>query len=191
MASDSPSATTPRMIGSRSSLCRAIAERIGRQTWVMSPSGLRTAAAQLEGPRIITPSITACPPMALNSTSALLAGALETPLEALDAAAGVEELLLARVERVAVGANLDVELGLRRAGRERVPARAGHGREDVLGMDTGLHCAAKIAEAIWGATLPPDTMHAMRARGAIWIFLARIAATAAAPAGSQASFARV
>src|ERR1051325_4927094 len=99
---------------------------MGRHTWAMSPSGLRMATAQFEGPRIITPSITACPPMALTSTSARLAGPLETPLEALDAAAGVEELLLARVERVAVGADLDVELGLRRAGRERVPARTGH-----------------------------------------------------------------
>ena len=33
-------------------------------------------------------------------------------LEALDAATGVDQLLLARVERVAVGADLDVDLGL-------------------------------------------------------------------------------
>src|SRR4051794_29167667 len=42
--------------------------------------------------------------------------------EPLDAAAGVYELLAARVERVAVGADLDVQLGLRRASRELVAA---------------------------------------------------------------------
>ena len=41
-------------------------------------------------------------------------GALEALLEPLDPAAGVYELLLARIERVAVRADLDMELGLRR-----------------------------------------------------------------------------
>jgi hypothetical protein len=38
------------------------------------------------------------------------AGLLETPLEALDPAAGVHQLLLARVERVAIRADLDMEV---------------------------------------------------------------------------------
>src|SRR3954470_14898279 len=46
------------------------------------------------------------------------AGLLEAALEALDPTTGVHELLLARVERVAVRADLDVELGPRGAGRE-------------------------------------------------------------------------
>jgi hypothetical protein len=37
-------------------------DAIGWFTCAMSPSGLRTATAQLDGPRIITPSKTACPP---------------------------------------------------------------------------------------------------------------------------------
>ena len=62
MASDSPSAITPRTIGSRKTKWRAMAESIGRETCAISPDGVRTATAQLPGPRIITPSRTACPP---------------------------------------------------------------------------------------------------------------------------------
>src|SRR5215213_8986275 len=85
------------------------------------------------------------------------AGLLEAALEALDPAAGVHQLLLARVERVAVRADLDVQLGLRRARRELVAAGAANVRDDVLGMDAGFHCSARIAAAVWGATLPPET----------------------------------
>ena len=62
MASDSPRAITPRTIGSRKKTWRAIAESIERETCAISPDGVRTATAQLPGPRIITPSRTACPP---------------------------------------------------------------------------------------------------------------------------------
>src|SRR2546423_406679 len=54
-------------------------------------------------------------------------------------AAGVHELLPAGVEGVADVAQLDVQVGLRRAGGERVPARAPDRRLDVLRMDVGLH----------------------------------------------------
>src|SRR5882672_756300 len=132
IASDSPRASTPRMMGRRSAQWRAISESIGCETCAISPSGLRTATAQFPGPRIITPSRTACPPT--FATSRLLAalralGALEALLEALHPAARVDELLLAGVERMAVRADLDVELGLRRPRLERVPAGARHGRE--------------------------------------------------------------
>src|SRR3954471_20768978 len=191
IASDSPRATTPRMTGSRQIRWRTITERTLWLTSAISPSGFRTATAQWEGPRIIAPSRTACPPIALiEALFALGAGTLEPPLEALDPAARVEQLLLARVERVAVRAHLDVELGLGGARLERVPAGAGHVREHVLGMDTGFHRPAKIAEATSAATLPPETMHATRVPGGISIFPERRAATAAAPAGSQASLAR-
>src|SRR5436189_4277109 len=118
IASDSPSAITPRITGSRKIRCRAIGDLIGWCTSAMSPSGFRTATAQFDGPRIITPSRTACPPTVVIDRSfqtdrlpadgrhgRLLpaAGAtrtLEPALEALDPAAGVHELLLPRVERV-------------------------------------------------------------------------------------------
>src|SRR3954447_22947305 len=60
-------------------------------------------------------------------------------LEALHAATRVDQLLLARVERVAVRADLHVDLGLGRAGRELVAAGAADVSLDVLGMDVGLH----------------------------------------------------
>src|SRR5581483_6051822 len=141
IASDSPSAITPRTIGSRQSRWRAIGEEIDCETCAMSPRGVRTATAQLPGPRIITPSRTAWPPTfaigpELGALRALCA--LEPALEPLDAAARVHQLLLAGVERVALRADVDVQLGLRRAGLERVPARARHRGDDVLGMNAGL-----------------------------------------------------
>src|ERR1043166_6166894 len=118
------------------------------------------------------------------------AGLLEPPLEALDAAAAVHQLLLARVERVAVRADFDVQLGLRGTRDELVPARAANGRQDVLGMDAGLHCSARIAAAVRGTTLPPETTAATVFDGSSSTFPASSAAAVAAPASSQASFIR-
>src|ERR1041385_6055237 len=84
-------------------------------------------------------------------------GLLKPPLEALHTAARFDELLLPGVERVTVRADLDVQLGLRGTRRERVAAAAVHGGEDVLGVDVRLHRRARIAAAVSGATLPPDT----------------------------------
>jgi hypothetical protein len=78
--SDSPSAATPRMIGSRRKRWRLTIETSGSETTSISPSaasvgsiswplatcsgdGLRTATAHVETPRIITPSRTAWPPI--------------------------------------------------------------------------------------------------------------------------------
>src|SRR5207237_5999154 len=107
------------------------------------------------------PSRTAWPPTACDMVLPRRArgalGLLEPPLEPLHPAARVDELLLAGVERMALRADLDVQLGLRRTRRERVPARAVHGGEDVLGMDLGLHRRARIAAAVSAATFPPET----------------------------------
>ena len=75
MTSDSTSATTPRMIGRRSSRCFLSTEVSGNEVTSISPwaprsgstpssetssgSGLRTATAHVDTPRIITPSSTA------------------------------------------------------------------------------------------------------------------------------------
>src|SRR5438552_7390858 len=132
---------TPRTIGSRSTRWRAICESIDRETWAMSPLGVRTATAQFPGPRIITPSRTACPPTveAMESLAAAAAlgalSTLEALLEALDAPAAVHELLLARIERVAVRADLDMQLRLGRPRLECVPTGARHRRQGVLGMN--------------------------------------------------------
>src|SRR5699024_11022656 len=62
-------------------------------------------------------------------------------LEASDAAAGVQDLLLAGVERVALGADLgaDGTVALGAAGGERVTAGAGHRGLAVSGVDISLH----------------------------------------------------
>src|SRR3712207_8646276 len=78
----------------------------------------------------------------------LLAGAgvalAEPLLEAGDAAAGVQDPLLARVEGVAGGAGLDGQraAGGRAAGGEGVPATTGHRGGVVVGVDAGLHVAS-------------------------------------------------
>src|SRR3954449_8067692 len=174
----------------------AIGEAMSLTTCAIAPSGLRTATAQLDGERIITPSRTAWPPIAalivlLGGRGAGLLRLLELPLEALDPAARVHQLLLAGVERVACRADLDVQLGLGRTGLELVAARAAHGREHVFGMDPGLHLLARIAEVVSGAALPPETTATTVSPGSKRIFPASSAAVEAAPAGSQASFARV
>src|SRR5204862_7472045 len=115
---------------------------------------------------------------------------LEAALEPLHPAARVDELLLARIEGVAVRADLDVQLRLRRAGLEGVPAGAVDRREHVFGVDTGLHRPARIATAVSAATLPPETTTETAFAPSSGTFPDRSAATPAAPAGSQASFAR-
>src|SRR5690348_6950327 len=192
IASDSPRAMTPRMTGKRKIRWRAMAESIGRVTCAIEPAGVRTATAQFPGLRIMTPSRTAWPPtvIPLRLLAAALGalGALEPALEALDPSTGVHELLLARVEGVALGADLDVQLRLGRVDLKRVPAGARHRGEHVIGMDTGLHRPPRIAAACSATTLPPETTATVGTARST--FPARIAATAAAPAGSQASFAR-
>jgi len=70
-----------------------------------------------------------------------LLGAAEALLELGNAATGVKNLLLARVERVTLVAHFSVNLtaGTGAVGRERVTAVAGNRRLDVIGMNIGLH----------------------------------------------------
>ena len=59
-------------------------------------------------------------------------------LEALDAAGGVEQLLLARVERMAGRADVDREVAARRRHLIGVPARACHLRGAIGGVNTSF-----------------------------------------------------
>src|SRR5205823_7041479 len=63
------------------------------------------------------------------------------PLEPFDPAPGVDQLLLAGIERVALRAQLDMDLRAGRTGLERVPTGAAHDAPDVLGVDPLLHVA--------------------------------------------------
>ena len=57
------SATTPRITGRRRIRLRLAQETMGSEVIWISPSGVRQATAQVETPRIITPSSTAWPPI--------------------------------------------------------------------------------------------------------------------------------
>ena len=61
--------------------------------------------------------------------------------EALDAAGGINELLLAGEERMAIRADFDIQLVAldRRTSREIVPAGAMHRNGVIVGVDTGFH----------------------------------------------------
>jgi hypothetical protein len=66
-------------------------------------------------------------------------------LEALDASAGIHELLPSGVKRVALGADLEVVIRAGGAGGELIAARAAHVRNDVLGVDLGFHGSPMLA----------------------------------------------
>src|SRR5690606_3023973 len=84
-----------------------------------------------------------CRARTTGAAVSLLAGGLlaVAGLEAGHTATGVEDLLLARVERVAGAAHVGADLAgrLRAARHEGVPTGAGHLGDDVLGVDTRLH----------------------------------------------------
>ena len=60
-------------------------------------------------------------------------------LKALNTSAGVNQLLLASVERMALGANFDVDLGLGGTSVDDITASAGNGAVNVVRMDTLFH----------------------------------------------------
>src|SRR5215212_6315765 len=131
--------TKPRIMGSLKSLLLWVIERNGSVETSTVPAGVLTAIPQKLGERIKTPSMTACPPT-LN-VGPLLAAAGEPALEPLHPAARVYYTLLARVERVAVRADVQMHLLARRRARlELVAARASHDRFRILlGMYARLH----------------------------------------------------
>src|SRR5689334_3129693 len=73
--------------------------------------------------------------------SGRLGGLFLEARETVDAAAGVHKVLLARVERVALEAQFNLDFGHGRTGLHLIAARktANLGVRMVLGMDLGLH----------------------------------------------------
>ena len=63
----------------------------------------------------------------------------ETLLEAIHTAAGIDELLLAGVERVTLGANFNLDVLFGRTSLNNCTTRASDSSLFVLGMDTFLH----------------------------------------------------
>ena len=69
----------------------------------------------------------------------------EALVEALNTSAGVNQLLLTSVERMALGANFDVDLGLGGTSLDDVAASAGDGAVHLLGMDTLFHYGSPLS----------------------------------------------
>src|SRR5262245_16958891 len=154
--------TPPRRIGRFKTLYLDATPRNGRCVTTISPFGRRTAVATAAGERIMTPSRTAWPPTlyggmtmsGLGSTAGPfrvfcsgLAGDARRDLlvlaaELLDAARRVHQLLLAGVVRMAVGADFDVDLWLRRSSFDDVAADADDLGVRITRVDSGLHCAS-------------------------------------------------
>src|SRR5690348_858501 len=107
-------------------------------TLLLSPnvSGLESSRSTSAARASVSPSRS----RRLRGSALLRLGAgLVLLAEALHAACGVDETLLAREERVALGAHVGMDLGDRGARLEGVAARALHDCGGVLGMDVGLH----------------------------------------------------
>src|SRR6185437_6418047 len=64
---------------------------------------------------------------------------VETPAEALDATSGVENALLARVEWMALRADIHLEDGLRAADGEGIATSARYRGLNILGVNSGFH----------------------------------------------------
>ena len=93
----------------------------------------------------------------------LFASLGETALEALDAATGIDQLLLAGVERVALAANFDVDLRLGVTGVDHVAAGAGNRAVHVVRMDALLHGSfTSFSIMIPGAILDICAHHNLR-----------------------------
>src|SRR5437868_12273183 len=105
-----------------------------------------------------TPSMTACPPYVagvIAGEALMSCGGLGSRgrlrflcvalVEALDAALDVHEVLLAGEERVALRADLHMELRLRARRLELIAAGARHRGLDVLGVDLRSHCWVSLA----------------------------------------------
>ena len=63
----------------------------------------------------------------------------ELLVELGNASAGIDQLLLAGVERMALAANFNADLRLGIAGMDHVAACAGNGAIHIVGMNTLLH----------------------------------------------------
>ena len=74
-----------------------------------------------------------------NAVRILVLLQAETLVETVNTSTGVNQLLLAGIERVALGADLNADLLLSRTGSKDVATGTANGSLFVIGMDTFLH----------------------------------------------------
>ena len=102
-------------------------------------------------------------PSGVRSAIKLLAGLGKTALEALDAATGIDQLLLAGVERMALAANFNMDLRLGVTGVDHVAAGASDGAVHIVRMDALLHgIFTSFSIMITGAILDICAHHNLR-----------------------------
>ena len=102
-------------------------------------------------------------PSGVRSAIKLLAGLGKTALEALDAATGIDQLLLAGVERMALAANFNMDLRLGVTGVDHVAAGASDGAVHIVRMDALLHgYFTSFSIMIQGAILDICAHHNLR-----------------------------
>ena len=78
---------------------------------------------------------------------------VETLLEAVNASAGIDQLLLAGEEGVALGANFDLQLTLHRTRLKRLTAHATDDGLAIFGMDLFFHALSPLLRMLWVAFL--------------------------------------
>src|ERR1700722_8928521 len=156
--------------------CGEAAQRPRRPTvWLrLGPCGYCTRRPENRGRRLRPCKAPVCRRHTGASGKLLLAGLAgsaldlalaEAGLEAGHAAAGVEDLLLARVERVAIRAHVGVDrtaLG-GGPGHERVAAAASHGGDLVGRVNLRLHYSGSLPQAAAGSSRPPGALPSLRA----------------------------
>jgi hypothetical protein len=77
--------------------------------------------------------------------------------EALDATRRIDETLLAREERMALRADVRMNLGLGGTSLERIAAGALHSRRMILGMDIGFHANLDVRDETAAKYIRPRT----------------------------------
>src|SRR5699024_3398768 len=78
----------------------------------------------------------------------------ESLVETINTSTGVNQLLLAGIEGVALGANFHTDVLLSGAGGEDVAASAANGRLLVVGMDSFLHVVHLFLVMVKGRNCP-------------------------------------
>ena len=81
---------------------------------------------------------------------------VETLLEAVNASAGINQLLLAGIERMALGANFNLELTLDRTRLKRLTAHATDDGLAIFGMDLFFHAFSPLLRMLWVGCLKPQ-----------------------------------
>ena len=83
---------------------------------------------------------------------------VETLLEAVNASAGIDQLLLAGEEGVALGANFDLQFTLHGTRLKRLTAHATDDGLAIFGMDLFFHALSPLLRMLWVGFEPHERL---------------------------------